>query len=206
MPSGAEVPGTQGYAAQAAELVRRYETLPFLDKHAAILHLLPAPPGRVLDVGAGTGADAAGLAARGHAVVAVEPTAALRSAAMALHPSPAIEWLDDALPGLATVRTRGQRFEAILLSAVWMHLDAPERRVAMRHLAALLAPGGVLVLSLRHGPVPAGRRMFDVSAEESIALAHACGLRPVLHAHEPSLQAANRAAGVTWTRLAFRAH
>jgi hypothetical protein len=85
-----------------------------------------------------------------------------------------------------------------------MHLDAPERRVAMRPLAALLAPGGVLVLSLRHGPVPAGRRMFEVSAEETIALAQACGLRPVLHLHEPSLQPANRAAGVTWTRLAFR--
>jgi hypothetical protein len=35
----------------------------------------------------------------GHAVVAVEPTAALRGRAAALHPSSRIEWLEDGLPG-----------------------------------------------------------------------------------------------------------
>jgi hypothetical protein len=37
------------------------------------------------------------LAAMGHRVVAVEPTAALRARAAILHPSPRIEWLDDSL-------------------------------------------------------------------------------------------------------------
>jgi hypothetical protein len=38
------VPGTQGYAAQAHALLEQYEALPFLEKHQAVLHLLPASP------------------------------------------------------------------------------------------------------------------------------------------------------------------
>jgi hypothetical protein len=58
-------------------------------------------------------------------------------------------------------------------------------------------------MTLRHGPVPAGRRMFEVSAEETIALAAHEGLTPVLNVHRPAAQAGNRAAGVSWTTLAL---
>lgn len=196
-------PGTQGYAAEAAVLVPRYEAIPFEEKHGVVLHLLPAAPARIVDLGAGTGADAAWFAARGHRVLAVEPTAELREAGRRLHPSPAIEWLDDALPELARVRARGEAFDAVLLTAVWMHLDEAERRAAMPRVASLVAPGGVLVMALRHGPVPAGRRMFDVSGAETAALAGTEGLERVLEATTPSLNPQNRADGVTWTRIAF---
>jgi SAM-dependent methyltransferase len=96
-------PSTQGYAEQAAELIPRYEAVPFEHKYRAENHLLPQRPSRILDVGAGTGADAAWLAAQSHTVLAVEPTAALREAGQALHPQPTIEWLDDSLPDLACV-------------------------------------------------------------------------------------------------------
>ena len=50
-----------------------------------------------------------------------------------------------------------------------------------------------MILSLRHGPVPEGRRMFDVSAEETIQLAAAQQFRLILHLEGPSVQEANRA-------------
>jgi SAM-dependent methyltransferase len=196
--------GTQGYVEHSAELIPQYESLTFLDHHQVELHLLPKAPSCILDIGAGTGVDAAWFAQQGHSVVAVEPTAEFLSAAMQLHPSPSIEWLDDALPNLDLVMRSGQRFDAIMLSAVWMHLDEAERAVAMPRLAALLAPKGVIVLSLRHGPVPAGRRMFQVSGKETTELTLQNGLQAVLNVASESLQPANRAAGVTWTRLAFR--
>lgn len=196
--------GTQGYAEQADELVGRYEAIGFTDKHRALLHLLPASPARVLDIGAGTGADAAWLAQQGHRVVAVEPTREMRSHGMALHPSTSIEWVDDSLPRLDRVLERAQRFELVMLTAVWMHLDEEERRFAMPVLASLLEPDGVLALTIRRGPVPAGRVMFDVSAEETVALARECGLRAVLRVNGPSMHAVNRQAGVTWSQLAFR--
>lgn len=199
----ASIPGTRGYVEQAAELIPRYEAISFVKHHQAELHLLPRTPSRILDIGAGTGVDAAWFAERGHSVLAVEPTAPFRAAAMRLHPSPSIEWLDDALPDLTLVLSRQQQFDTIMLSGVWMHLDEPERRVAMPRLPSLLAPDGVIVLSLRHGPVPAGRRMFDVSSTETIELARRHGLKPVLDVRTESIQESNRAAGVTWTRLAF---
>src|SRR5947209_14764164 len=94
-----------------------------------------------------------------------------------------------------------EEFDAVMLTAVWMHLDAPQRRQAMPNVAALVRDGGVMIMTLRHGPVPPGRRMFEVSAEETAALAQPLGLRCVLNRQaESSL----RQPGVTWTRLAFR--
>ena len=182
------VSGTEGYADEAEALFKQYESIPAADAHRAVLHLIPATPASVLDIGSGTGRDAAWFASRGHRVVAVEPTDAMRLPATALHPSPAIEWLDDSLPDLALVRRRGDTFDLVMLTAVWMHLDEAQRRQAIPHLAALVRPGGTLIMKIRHGPVPAGRRMFDVSAEETIALARTQDLHPVLNVRTESSQ------------------
>jgi 2-polyprenyl-3-methyl-5-hydroxy-6-metoxy-1,4-benzoquinol methylase len=150
------VSGTEGYAEEAEELFRFYESIPAADAHRAALHLIPTSPGRILDVGSGTGRDAAWFASMGHRVVAVEPTEAMRIPAMALHPSPQIEWLNDSLPDLALLRTRRERFDLVMLSAVWMHLDQQQRRQAMANLAALIQPGGTVIMKIRHGPGPRG--------------------------------------------------
>lgn len=197
-------PGTAGYSEQAERLIERFRTIDCEELYRAELPLLPTSPGRVLDLGAGIGMDAAWLARRGHRVLAVEPTEEFRAAGQRLHPAPEIEWLDDALPLLERVAARGEIFDLILLSAVWMHLDAAERSSALPRVAALLAPGGLLLLSLRHGPVPEGRRIFAVTAEETIELARAQGLELLQQVQTESIQEFNRAAGVTWTRLAFR--
>ncbi|HEY4067370.1 MAG TPA: methyltransferase domain-containing protein [Burkholderiaceae bacterium] len=195
--------GSQGYAEQADELIARYESVAFERKHETVLHLLPQTPGSALDIGAGSGADAAWLASQGHRVVAVEPTAAFRSRAMALHPSPSIEWVDDGLPRLDRIRARRQQFGLIMSTAVWMHLDRDERELAMPIVETLLAPNGVLLMTLRHGPVPEGRVMFEVGAEETMDLAQACGLRAVVHRLTASTQGVNRDAGIMWSHLAF---
>lgn len=195
--------GAQGHAETAKELVERYESIRFIDKHRAVMHLIPQGPSRILDIGAGSGADAAWLSDRGHTVMAVEPTRELRIAAMELHSSPLIEWLDDSLPDLTATRQMARVFDLVMMTAVWMHLDRQERRTAMPNLASLLRTDGVLLLSLRHGPAPSGRRMFDVPADETVELARAHGLREMLQMRMRSVQAANRQAGVAWTQLAF---
>jgi SAM-dependent methyltransferase len=199
----AKLDGTQCYDRDVEAFFDRADGVAFADKYAAVLHLIPAVPSRILDIGAGSGKDAADFAALGHTVLAVEPTPVLLAGAIARYAHPAIAWLDDGLPDLATTRARGETFDLIVLSAVWMHLDADQRGRAMPNVAALLADGGVVILSLRHGPVPPGRRMFEVSADETIDLAQAEGLRPRHQEERGSIQAANRLAGVTWTLLAF---
>ena len=45
--------------------MQRYEGISFAETHGSILHLIPPAPCHVLDIGAGTGRDAAGFAALG---------------------------------------------------------------------------------------------------------------------------------------------
>jgi SAM-dependent methyltransferase len=196
------ISGTEGYAQEAPDLLKAYEKIAVEDVHNPVLHLIPTTPSRLLDIGAGTGRDAARFAELGHRVVAVEPVDELRQGAMALHPSKNIEWIADSLPDLPVVEARGETFDVVLLTAVWMHLDERQRSQAMPIVASLVQAGGVLIMSLRHGPIPKGRRMFDVSAEETIALAKAERLSCVVNTLTGSVQAGKD--DVTWTRVAFR--
>jgi 2-polyprenyl-3-methyl-5-hydroxy-6-metoxy-1,4-benzoquinol methylase len=167
--------GVQGYYAESAErLGRVYESVSFEAVHGALLDLLPTAPARVLDVGAGTGRDAAALAGRGYTVDAVEPVPELRRVAERLHPGSGVSWRPGALPEIPGVRGP---YDVVLLSAVWMHLRPEERPVAMRRLAALLAPGGLLLITLRRGEPPADRQMFDIAPEEVVDQGTQAGLR-----------------------------
>jgi SAM-dependent methyltransferase len=194
--------GTEGYGATADERVEQYESLAFADVHRHMLHLFPTTPSRVIDIGAGTGRDAAAFAGMGHTVTAVEPTPELRSAARRLHGHLPITWIDDSLPDLDGVHALGQRYDLVMLTAVWMHLDESQRERAMGRVATLLDAGGLMSLSLRHGPVPAGRRMFEVSNAETRALAARHGLSTVLESEGAALLGGP---AVWWSRLAFRA-
>lgn len=191
-------PGTIAYSEKPEALARQYEAIAFEDVHGDVLDLLPQPPARALDIGAGTGRDAAALAARGYQVMAVEPTPEFRAIGQSLHKAAAIDWLDDALPDLPAV---SGNFDLILLSAVWMHLSAAERTTAMARVASLLRPDGVMVLSIRHGPIPEGRVMFEVTADETVALARTFGLRTL---HRSTRPGQFNQPGVWWDRLAFR--
>ncbi|MBZ9642467.1 bifunctional 2-polyprenyl-6-hydroxyphenol methylase/3-demethylubiquinol 3-O-methyltransferase UbiG [Streptomyces sp. PSKA30] len=156
--------GIQAYYAESAErLARVYESISFESVHEALLDLLPDAPARVLDVGAGTGRDAAALAGRGFSVDAVEPVAELRRLAARLHSDAGVTWREGALPDLHGVQGP---YDVVLLSAVWMHLTPEDRPIAMQRLAGLLVPGGTLLITLRRGEPPVDRRMFDIPPEE----------------------------------------
>jgi SAM-dependent methyltransferase len=198
-----DVRGTEGYAQVAQSLIGQWRNIPFAEHYAAVLHLIPTRPSRVLDVGAGIGSDAAALAAIAHQVAAVEPVDEFRAAGVRLHPASRIEWLDDSLPDLSVLRATKRHFDLAMLTAVWMHLDEEERRRAMPNVVRLLSDGALLIMSLRHGPIPEGRRMFDVSAEETIRLANVHDLQPILIVRSQSVQRSNRRMNVTWTRLVF---
>jgi SAM-dependent methyltransferase len=167
------------YEQHAKRLVTQYESLSFQDVHAGLLDMLPAPGGTVLDVGAGSGRDAAWFAANGYDVVAVEPSDAMLAHARELHPSSRIHWLSDSLPDLANVRRLGLSFDLIHLSAVWMHVPPAARQRSLRQLVTLLAPKGRIAISLRLGPPDTERAMYEVSLPELSSLAKQFGLRVV---------------------------
>jgi SAM-dependent methyltransferase len=102
---------------------------------ARVLAALPPPPARVAEVGAGCGALAAALLARGYAVTAVDPApaavAACRSRGLAVLPVPAAELPPDG-------------YDAVLCTRVLHHV--PDLPAALRRVAAACRPGGVVVV------------------------------------------------------------
>lgn len=191
------------YDAQAVELASRYDNPDLVHAHDPILRLLPESVinGLALDVGAGSGRDAAWLARRGYQVVAVEPAARMRAEAIRRHPDAAIRWLDDRLPALSKVHGLGLAFDLVLVAAVWQHVAPADRPRAFRKLTSLLKPGALLILSLRDGVAPPDRPMFTVSLGEIEALARLQGVE-VLRA-VPSDDRIGRA-DVNWTHVVLR--
>ncbi len=190
------------YDVRAAELGALYEQVDPEALHKDFLSLLPEGNDRLaLDVGAGSGRDAAWLAACGFEVVAVEPATAMRNAARVRHGSPRIRWLDDRLPELAATHRLGLSFDVVLLSAVWMHVPPGDRPRAFRKLATLVKPGGLLLMSLRDGPDDPDRPMWPAPVGEVEALARAHGLGVVrIAASEDRLGRPD----VHWTTLCLR--
>lgn len=192
---------TDPYDRYAERFFTQYQSLSFEQVHSAWRAHLPSTPGFALDVGAGSGRDAAALAALGWDVLAVEPAAGLRSRAAAATTDTDIQWLDDELPELRHVRGQSYRFDLILVSAVWMHVPPAQRERSFRILTELLAPGGILVITLRHGPDDAERTFHRVSRDELEALGRKRAL-VTLHAARDSdrLQRTE----VWWETVVFR--
>jgi len=189
------------YDAHGDRLAREYEALRPDQIHAWLDGLLPTQPALVFDIGAGTGRDAAWLAAKGHEVVAIEPSNAMRRHGRQVHQGDHIRWLDDRLPSLATMLRLGLAADVILLSGVWQHLPPADRPRAFRKLVTLMKSGGLLAITLRHGPAEPERCMHDTSPEEIERLARAHGLEVVHTSSAPDVMGR---AGVRWTRLALR--
>jgi protein-L-isoaspartate O-methyltransferase len=191
------------YDGHADLLAQRYEAVSCERMLAEVLPVIPeGGDGRLaLDVGAGTGRDAAWLTSLGYEVVAAEPAAGMRRIAVDKHGIHGIRWVSDALPSLDHVHGLGLAYDLVLLSAVWQHVAPADRPRAFRKLATLMKPGGVLVMTLRHGPAPSGMQMHPTSTAEIEGLARAHGLE-VLRVAASGDQGGR--AGVTWDVMALR--
>lgn len=165
---------TAWYDTHAERLAGEYEGLAFDDAHPELLAWISQQPViSILDVGCGTGRDAAALAALGHDVTAVDPSPAMLAVARRLHRNARVRWSADALPQLG--QTHG-RFDLILLSAVWMHVASEDRPAAMRRLTGLMTTSGRMHVTLRLGDAEAERGVHPVSVAELERLAGREGL------------------------------
>ncbi|MFI0988635.1 methyltransferase domain-containing protein [Streptomyces exfoliatus] len=110
-----------------------------------LLAELPDRPARILDVGCGNGEMTLRLAAAGHHVTAVDPSADMLEAAarrLDAHPElrPLVRFRE---AGIATL-PGGEQYDAVCCHGVLMYLDDSADAVA--RLSRLLAPGGLLSL------------------------------------------------------------
>lgn len=191
------------YSANAPTLVSRYNSLNPQALHASWSRFIPDQPGIALDIGAASGRDANWLAEKGWDVIAVEPCREFREPAQK-NSHTSVIWMDEELPELKNLRTAGHRFNLILLSAVWMHVAEGKRERAFRIISELLAPGGILVFTLRQGKDEQEnieRGFYPVSSGELEAFSRQRALARVFCAgSEDHLDRPN----VRWETLVFK--
>ena len=195
--------GHRWYQAHAKEAADRYESIEPAHLHRWIDKVLPdGELYRVLDIGAGSGRDAAWLARQGHDVIAVEPSQAMLQEAKRRHPdsTSTVTWVKGKLPKLPQ-SVRNEKFSLILLSAVWMHIPQKQRRRAFRKLIGLLEQEGVLVLTLRDGPEDPERCIYPVSESEIEELARDHGAIICYRQEEADVLGRKN---IRWIQLAIR--
>ena len=102
-------------------------------------------PGATIDIGCGSGRDAAWLKAKGFDVVGIDASRGLIEEASRRHPD--VKFECDTLPGLESLDSGA--YANVLCETVIMHMPEVKALASVRRLAALLAPGGALYLSWR---------------------------------------------------------
>ena len=184
-------------------MIPRYDAIDCNALFDKVVAYLPSMPATILDIGAGTGRDAGLFASKGYLVTAVEPVDTFRLWGANTHTSHAIEWIDDRLPKLASLKNRNGTFDFILINAVWMHLNEIDRRASAETIAPLLSDTGTLAISARQGPKPENSLMNDVCVDETIQLFENVGLTLIHKSNETSVQLQNRRNDVTWDWTVF---
>jgi SAM-dependent methyltransferase len=136
----------------AAALYERFRPGPSV---AAVDWMLPAPVGRVVDLGAGTGALTRLLLDRAREVVAVEPDDRMRAI------------LVEEVPGARALNGRGESMplpdgsvDIVMASSSWHWMDPVP---ALHEVGRVLVPGGILG-ALWSGPDPEGPFLVQAQA------------------------------------------
>ncbi len=194
------------YDSHAEEVAGRYDAAaPGIE---SLFPFVFQPGERVLEIGAGSGRDAARLLELGVEVQAVEPSGELRRLAMAHHPELRGRLFDGFLPDGLPAGVQG-RHDGILLSAVIMHIPDGELFDTAFELREHLAKGGKLLVSMpieRSDVTPgeqrdsAGRLMIIRSAARVRLLFERLGFE--LENEWKSADSAGR--GFLWSTLFFR--
>lgn len=133
------------YDQRARETALGYDavdTTPLLE-----LVLAYAPrEGRLLEIGCGSGRDAAAYLEGGYDVTALDGSKGMLAEAARLHPELSGRLVHHSLP--EALPFEGAHFDVVTAMAVLMHLDLPALEAAFSEISRVIAPGGTLAYSV----------------------------------------------------------
>jgi SAM-dependent methyltransferase len=167
--------GQGGYGAHFARLIADGVDI---EGEARLADVLAPRGGRILDAGSGMGRVGAALVARGHRVVGVDfDTEILEQSRRTFPDLPVVDSrLDELTPERLTAAGHPAAYDVVVCVGNVMILLAPDTEpMVLENLAALLAPGGLLLVGFALSGAPSGfSRSYPL--EEFVADYEAAGL------------------------------
>ena len=196
------VSGTVGYEKYISLFIENSQTLDFNVVCKDFIPFLPVKNSNILDLGAGAGQNSAALAKLGFNVTAIEPMEAFLNAGMDTYKSTLIEWHHDSLPDITCLNSHQEKFDFVLIDAVWHHLNEAERERSASRISTLIEENGKCALSLRNGPSGIGTRVFPTNSNDTINLFERYGFKCIFKLINQASVLPHKEE-VKWSRLVF---
>lgn len=133
------------YEQNAVELSQRYETTA-LDSFHNALHAIIEPGAKIIEIGCGSGRDAARALAYGYDVIALDGSKNLLAEAARLHPELTKRLLHSKLPDKLAFANNS--FAGFFSVACLMHFALPETMQILQEICRVVIPGGNGLVSL----------------------------------------------------------
>lgn len=195
------------YDDNAGDVSRRFETADMSRVHGYLLAHLPPRGSRVLEIGCGSGRDAAFLMASGYDVRAVDASAGLIEEALKLHPELVGRLSVAAVPFPEECPLLRDGFQAIVSMAVLMHIPEADLPDTVSQIRRLLVPGGVAFISVSagrpgvdgEGRGQGGRLFLERPPEHLQGVFEAQGFRMAARYQTPD----GYSRGIAWHSMAF---
>jgi SAM-dependent methyltransferase len=158
------------YTTHVKDLVRRYESADVKDLHTLLTDSFP-PGARLLELGCGSGRDAAFMLENGFDITASDGIQEMVDAAGACHPALAgrlrcIRLPEDLTPALGV-------FDGVYAVATLMHLTRPDIQEVFSRIHRILVPDGRLFFSVPLHRDDVATDEFDAKGRRFTALTHA---------------------------------
>ena len=138
------------YDKNAPSLANRYEMADMSYTHRTLIRHLPEG-GKVLEIGCGSGRDAAFLLNHGFDVTAIDSSSEMLSTAIAYHPELAERTCRASIPFSDKDPLLDRRFNAIVMIATVMHISDQDLFECACQLRQLLSPDGIVFISTSLG-------------------------------------------------------
>lgn len=133
---------------------------------------LGAGPGRLLEIGCGTGRLSVDLAAQGWRVTGLDPTPAMLAIARARPGGETVSWVEGTAPDLLGASPQDARFDAAVMTGhvFQVFLTDEETLATLEAVRACLRPGGRLLFETRNPLVGEWESWTEAESAEEVAV------------------------------------
>lgn len=156
--------------------------------HTLRMHLPKDTSLAILDIGAGSGDTAAILSGDGHKITAVDPCRALRQIAQERYASLPLQWIDDRLPLLLELSGQEGQFDLVLVQAVLMFMNEPERKESYKRITQMVKKDGLIAVLNKYTEMKPERGAYPLPPHELEEAASDFGWKLLLSETMPSLK------------------